>query len=144
MVKFLLLLIFLAPNSTYAGADFSMLSGKGYTRLPEFKTAEDARKFGHMVKWDEPIRRMMRGKMEAIREELIREERGLTDITNFSDAVNYNKLVKLATQYEAYVMAIMIIEDYKKLGIKGSLGDIDKAMRSTVGASMYAESRIVK
>lgn len=105
----------------------------GYVRLPDFKNKEEAKKWGMTVRYNEQVYRMMKARLGYIQEEIVKEERGLTDIVNFTGIANYSKLQKLASQFEFYVYAIEIMLRHKD--------EIDKAQ---VGASMYAGSVRIK
>lgn len=92
-----------------AGVDFSQLGGSNQSTVPEFYTEREAISWAKDVKWVETLRQELRKKRVSI----IREISSM----NASDP---KKVEELLNQWSRYNMALNIMEEYKKMGVKGA------------------------
>ena len=111
-----IILCLLCPLKVEAGVDFSMMGREKVYTIPEFKSKEDALDWANRSKWIEPQRRQLEGYVARIGRLYDMEE-------------DKRQRIFFYHQWERASLALKIISNYKRLGIKG-----DDAM---VGSSVY-------
>lgn len=123
----LLIVLMILGTNAYAGVDFSshaMTSEEFYQgyQIPPFIDDQDAIKWAEQIKWVEPVRRLLKRKIQALQEEAYPQSRGLT-----RDGIKRAGQIMQQAYYVEHALKIM--EYYKQKGIKG-----------TPGAAFYAGS----
>lgn len=113
----LFIFILLLSSMALAGVDFSMM---GENSIPEFKSDLEAINWARGVKWIEPLLQELRNKRLDV----------IHEIARINSGESSSRIIELLNQWGHYNMAINIMEEYKKMDIKG--------------ASFYAGSEIIK